>query len=450
VLFHSLAFLIFFVVVLACFYSLPYRYGKLLLLAASYFFYAYWNWKFVPLLLALTAVDYTAGILIETVREDRRRWALLFSLVANLGFLGFFKYFNFIATNLAILAGKPPTEWTMAIVLPVGISFHTFQSISYVVDVYRKEQTAIRNPLDYALFIAFFPQLVAGPIVRARDFFRDLYHWIAPSYEKLESGAWLFLTGLAKKILFADHFGRVADAYFADPHAAPGCLAAWGGTIAFAMQVYFDFSGYTDMAIGCARMLGFEFPENFRRPFLALGITEFWRRWHISLSTWLRDYLYIPLGGSRYGSFATYRNLMITMLLGGLWHGAAWQFVLWGGSQGMLLSLERMTGKSVGLLQFPLFCVGMGIFRPRTIADSGYVLGQMFTLTKGMPILTKWHWGLIAVSLLLALLEERWRIFERFHGFPAWCKVVVVALILLASELFGVTEEAIPYVYFQF
>jgi alginate O-acetyltransferase complex protein AlgI len=195
---------------------------------------------------------------------------------------------------------------------------------------YRGEQAPIRNPLDYALFITFFPQLVAGPIVRAREFFQDLFTWQRPSGEEVLHGVFLLLFGLAKKMVMADHFAAIANGYFNNLAGNPGMLPAWSGTVAFAMQIYFDFSGYTDMAIGMALLLGFHFPVNFRRPYLAQSITEFWRRWHISLSRWLRDYLYIPLGGNRGARVRTYRNLLLTMLLGGLWHGASWNFVLWG------------------------------------------------------------------------------------------------------------------------
>src|ERR1700733_963026 len=344
-LFNTTRFFVFLAVVLALFYALPQRFRKYLLLAASYFFYASWNPKFIALLLTLTAIDYTAGLWLErTTAPARRKAILVMSLAANLGFLGFFKYYNFAASNIALALGKPAHSFWLDIVLPLGISFHTFQSISYVVDVYRGQQQAVQNPIDYALFICFFPQLVAGPIVRARDFFRDLYHWRAPTADEVSRGLFLIALGLTKKMAFADQFAAVANAYFGNLAANPGRLTAWCGVLPFGITIYFDFSGYTDMAIGMAKLLGFHFPVNFRRPYLARSITDFWHRWHISLSTWLRDYLYIPLGGNRHGRWMTYRNLMLTMLLGGLWHGASWNFVIWGGYQGALLSLEKAFG----------------------------------------------------------------------------------------------------------
>jgi alginate O-acetyltransferase complex protein AlgI len=435
----------------AGFYTLPFRWGKVLLLAGSYFFYAWWNWKFIPLLAGLTIVDYIAALLIERAPAGRRKIGLLLSLCANLGFLGFFKYFNFTVSNLALLVGEPASVWTRDIVLPLGISFHTFQSMSYIIDVYRKEQAPIRNFLDYSLFISFFPQLVAGPIVRARDFFKNLYNWKAPTYEELERGAFLFMIGLTKKILFADHFALISDAYFRNPAAAPGLLTAWTGAFAFAMQVFFDFSGYTDMAIGCAKMLGFHFPINFARPYLSRSIQEFWRRWHISLSTWLRDYLYISLGGNRKGSWKTYRNLFLTMLLGGLWHGAAWNFVLFGAVHGVLLSLERIFRRGLGVfLTFPAILLSFGIFRARSLPDVKYLVVQMFSGAMGRSLITPWLWRAAGLTLVIAILEEKYSIFDRFHTTPRWVQATSLGMLLVALELFAVTDQSIPYVYFQF
>jgi alginate O-acetyltransferase complex protein AlgI len=365
-LFNTTEFFVFFAIVLAVFYAAPRVLRRVILLVASYVFYLSWNYKFVVLLLGLTVVDFGAAIAIERAPAVRKKLFLLISLAANLGMLGFFKYYNFFADNLAQLLRYPPHSWTYSIILPLGISFHTFQSISYVVDVYRGEQAAIRSPIDYALFISFFPQLVAGPIVRAREFFSDLNAWRHPDREEVLRGVMLIVLGLTKKMAFADQFAQIADSYFQNLSAHPGGWAAWSGVIAFAMQIFFDFSGYTDMAIGMALLLGFHFPVNFRRPYLAFSITDFWHRWHMSLSRWLRDYLYIPLGGNRHGRLMTYRNLMLTMLLGGLWHGASWNFVIWGGYHGGLLSVERMMGRrEFSIARADHVCAGldwMGIF----------------------------------------------------------------------------------------
>lgn len=419
-----------------------------------------WNPKFIVLLLILTAIDYWAGQWIQNTVGPRRIWALWISLAANLGFLGFFKYTNFLIDNLAWIMGSPPAH--LAIILPLGISFHTFQSISYVVDVYRNEQKAITDPIDYALFIAFFPQLVAGPIVRAREFFPDLYHWRAPWSEEVQRGAVMILTGLVKKVVLADQFAGVADTYFNAVARTPGTAAAWSGTIAFAMQIFFDFSGYTDIAIGCALLFGFHFPVNFRRPYLAHSLTDFWRRWHMSLSRWLRNYVYIPLGGNRSGKLLTYRNLMLTMLIGGLWHGASWNFVIWGGYHGTILAAERLLGinreeepathlrPARTLLTFLLVSIGWVFFRARTLSDSLLTLHRMFVFEKGAFLLEHRHLAFIAITLVLAILEEKHQVLARLGAAPVWVHALGVAFVLGAIEVFGVTDQSIPFVYFQF
>jgi D-alanyl-lipoteichoic acid acyltransferase DltB (MBOAT superfamily) len=461
-LFFTASYFLFFLVTLTCFYLFPVKFRKPLLLAASYFFYMSWNWKFIPLLLILTIIDFVAAIWIEDRRGSKRKWALVASLASNLGFLGIFKYYNFAASNLALLLGLPPARFYHDIVLPLGISFHTFQSISYVVDVYRGEQKAIRKPLDYALFIAFFPQLVAGPIVRARNFFSDLYAWKAPDMEQIKHGAFLIVLGLAKKVALADNFAQISDRYFSSVGSQPGGAAAWGAVFSFAMQIYFDFSGYTDMAIGFARVLGFHFPVNFRQPYLAVSITDFWRRWHISLSSWLRDYLYVPLGGNRHGKWMTYRNLMLTMLLGGLWHGANWNFMIWGGYHGAILSLERLFGQAKhrdrgwtpgdvprAILTFVLACIGWVFFRASSVHDAMLVIGRMLQVPRG-------HWPvepalmvLAGVSLLAALWEDQWPLLESVRRAPAWAVAGCLGTLLFVAEIFGV-DGNIPFVYFQF
>ncbi len=463
-LFNTTNFFLFLAVVLALFYSSPRGLRKYILLAASYFFYGSWNYKFIALLLTLTVIDYTAGILLEkTPPGPRRKAVLIASLCANLGFLGFFKYYNFLSGNLALLMSRPAHSFFLDIVLPLGISFHTFQSMSYVVDVYRGEQRAVRHPVDYALFICFFPQLVAGPIVRARNFFHDLFHWQPPSSEDLARGVLLLVLGLVKKMAFADQFARVANDYFRNVAGNPGVLTAWSGAVAFGLQIYFDFSGYTDMAIGTAKLLGFHFPVNFRRPYLSTSITDFWRRWHISLSTWLRDYLYIPLGGNRHGRWMTYRNLMLTMLLGGLWHGASWNFVIWGGFHGALLSIERAfrRGRPVredwnrlyplkATLTFALVTISWVFFRAADLPQSLQVLRAMFSGAPGHLLFANWHIELILLALALAVAEEKLDWFERLLKAPVLVYASALAIMLLSIEVFGVIDERIPFVYFQF
>jgi alginate O-acetyltransferase complex protein AlgI len=452
-LFNTANFFVFLAVVLVLFYASPRPLRKYILLAASYFFYASWNVKFLALLGTLTIIDYTSGIWLEKGPPGpKRKLVLIFSLSANLGFLGFFKYYNFIASNIAMVIHRPPRSFFLDIVLPLGISFHTFQSMSYVVDVYRGEQVAVRNIIDYALFICFFPQLVAGPIVRAKTFFVDLWNWNPPTSHDVSRGLLLMALGLAKKMAFADQFAKVANTYFADVGKNPGMLTAWCGVFAFGMQIYFDFSGYTDMAIGMAKLLGFHFPVNFRRPYLASSITEFWRRWHISLSTWLRDYLYIPLGGNRGGKWKTYRNLILTMLLGGLWHGASWNFLIWGGYHGGLLAAERAF--RVKTLTAPVtFClalVGWVFFRAADLPQSLQVLGQMFAGAPGRMLLEPWHVGLALVALALAIIEEKMDWFEHLIDAPGLVYASGMALMFVCIELFGVVDASIPFIYFQF
>lgn len=312
---------------------------------ASYLFYGWWRPDFVLLMLSSTVIDYWAGRTIYASRDSgQRRRFLILSICVNLGLLGYFKYWNFGIDSLnALLA-----QWDVghiswpAIVLPVGISFYTFQSMSYSIDIYRGAARPVERFDHFACYVALFPQLVAGPIVRYNTLEKQLRSR-EHSWEKFSSGARLFQIGMAKKLIIADNLAPVADAAFAATD--PGCAASWVGLLAYTFQIYYDFSGYSDMAIGLGRMFGFEFPVNFNSPYKSKSITEFWRRWHISLSTWLRDYLYIPLGGNKRGSIRTYVNLGLTMLLGGLWHGAAWTFVAWGAYQGGWLALERRLGK---------------------------------------------------------------------------------------------------------
>jgi len=462
-LFSSLQFFAFLPVMLAAFWLAPHRFRKWILLAGSYYFYASWNLKFVPLLLSLTAIDYSAALWINRTEGPKRRLALCISIGANLLFLGFFKYYNFAAANVALLAGRPADSFALNILLPLGISFHTFQSISYVVDVYRGQQKPVRSLVDYALFICFFPQLVAGPIVRAWQFFRDYYDWRPPSATEIQRGILLIILGLTKKLALADQFAQISDAYFADVAAKPGLLDAWTGSFAFAFQVFFDFSGYSDMAIGMALLFGFRFPENFRRPFLATCVTDLWRRWHMTLTAWLRDYVYIPLGGNRAGTLRTYANSILTMALAGLWHGAAWHFVVWGAIQGVLLSIERAAGiKTIAFrtrpLLYPLrmaltFAVWAGllaIFRAPDLHQGWFALRQMFIGAPGESLLAPWHYGLVACALVLAILEESKDWFDRIAAGPVWAYSAVLAMCLAALELFSMTERSVPFFYFQF
>lgn len=341
----------FFAVVFLLYILLPHRGQNWLLLGASYVFYGAWDWRFLGLLGFSTTADYLIGRAIEASPDRQRRLQIVtLSVAMNLTFLGFFKYFNFFTQSFVDLArdlGFQPDPFTLSIALPVGISFYTFQSMSYTIDIYRGDLKPCRNFFDFALFVAFFPQLVAGPIERATHLLPKVLSPRRITAEGLSRGAVLCLTGLIKKIVIADGLAPAVDAIYgggvSDPSGAEVLFATW----AFALQIYCDFSGYTDIARGVAKILGFDLMANFAQPYFATNPQEFWRRWHISLSTWLRDYLYLSLGGNRGGRWRTYRNLFLTMLLGGIWHGAAWNFVLWGAYQGGLLCLHRaMTGRA--------------------------------------------------------------------------------------------------------
>ena len=344
-LFNSLVFLGFLSVVLMVYPRLHWRRQNLFLLAASYYFYGTWDWRFTSLLMISTVVDYFVGQRIHMATEIRRRKLLLtISVMVNLGILGFFKYFNFFVDSLGVLldgAGFDPHLPVLRIILPVGISFYTFQTMSYTIDIYRKRMEPTRNFIDFALFVSFFPQLVAGPIERARVLLPQIAAPRQVTRPMITSGLNLMLMGYLKKVAIADTLAPLVDQIFSQPAGLDtGTLLT--GVYAFAFQVYGDFSGYSDIARGVSRLLGFELLENFNAPYLSRSITEFWRRWHISLSTWLRDYLYIGLGGNRKGEFRTYINLFLTMLLAGLWHGAAWTFVVFGALHGVYLTVEKI------------------------------------------------------------------------------------------------------------
>jgi len=344
-LFDTPIFIFFLTVVVAGYWCLKFRDQNRFLLVASYFFYGWWDWRFLLLMIGSTLIDYFIAIKIADTEDPRvRKGLLVLSLIINFSILGFFKYFNFFADSLAgalsgigIHASLP----VLRIILPPGISFYTFQEVAYIVDVYSGKLPASRSFLDYGLFISLFPHLIAGPIQRPSHLLPQVQKPREWDSEKAFSGLLLILEGLFRKCVIADNCALIANAAFGGSFGKPSLPVALLGMYAFAWQIYGDFSGYSSIARGCAQLMGFHFMVNFRQPYFAESIQDFWRRWHISLSTWLRDYLYIPLGGNRHGERKTYRNLMLTMLLGGLWHGANWTFVIWGGLHGSGLSAER-------------------------------------------------------------------------------------------------------------
>lgn len=341
-LFNTPEFFVFFVIVLVLYFSLTRRWQNVLMVVASYVFYGWWDWRFCILLFLSTVVDYVCGL--KMLR--RPKFWLWVSVVYQLGTLCFFKYFNFFEANVAELCrlfGMNPSWPTLNIVLPVGISFYTFQTLSYTIDIYRKKLEPTRDFWEFAVFVSFFPHLVAGPILRASYMLPQIYRDRKVGAQELSEGAYFILVGLVKKVAVADMIAPLVKT----AAAAPGKLTSMQlllSSYMFAIQIYCDFSGYTDCARGVSRLLGFHLPDNFNWPYFSTGIQDFWRRWHMSLSSWLRDYLYISLGGNRHGKFKTYRNLFITMLLGGLWHGASWNFVLWGALHGIYLAIGRLFG----------------------------------------------------------------------------------------------------------
>ncbi|MEO7272753.1 MAG: MBOAT family protein [Vicinamibacterales bacterium] len=392
--FNSLHFLWFFLVVYALYRVLPHRGQNWLLLIASYYFYAAWDWRFLGLLVASTVVDYSCGRLMQRSADPRRRgWLLGASLAFNLTLLGFFKYFNFFADNLHAVFGALGWQLdvvTLRVLLPVGISFYTFVTMSYVIDVYRREIPATRDLVDFAVFVAYFPHLVAGPILRASRLLPQIHGPRTITAAQLRDGAWLVAWGLFQKIFVADNLAPIANAVF-EPGTHQTGINVLLGVYAFAFQIYGDFAGYSNIARGVSKLMGIELLENFRFPYLVRSPQAFWRHWHISLSTWLRDYLYIPLGGNRGGAWLTNRNLLITMVLGGLWHGAAWTFILWGLFHGLLLIAYRrleptrvaarwLLGPSAAahvvgwFTMFHFTCLGWLIFRARSAEQLGTML----------------------------------------------------------------------------
>jgi len=477
-LFNSIDFFVFFAIVYLLYLRLPHVAQNRLLLVASYVFYGWWDYRFLSLILISTVVDYTAGLRMDAAQDpQRRRHWLLASLVCNLGLLGFFKYYDFFVDSLEASLGTlgfDPSGLHLDLVLPVGISFYTFQTLSYTIDIYRRELRPTESFLDFALFVAFFPQLVAGPIERAA---RLLPQVTAPrrlTPEQFRDGCYLVVWGLFKKVVIADHCALIVNEVFGS-HGEYSGLEQLIAVYAFAFQIYGDFSGYSDIARGISKLMGFELMVNFDLPYLSRNPSEFWRRWHISLSSWLRDYLYISLGGNRRGSLLTYRNLMVTMVLGGLWHGASWTMILWGFYHGLLLVLHRLyTGwrsrsgsrpepgplaRAVLIVCFfQLTCLGWLIFRADSVGQisdflltiltqhaltprAGEFLSQLGLLV--LPLLTMQLLQYRADDLLLWIrIRPAWQVVSAL-GFAA----SAFAYWILFQSALGAQQE---FIYFQF
>lgn len=472
-LFNSFVFVGFFLIVYFLYLRLrsyPTAQNRLLLVA-SYVFYGWWDWRFLGLLIVSTLVDFFAASRIESSNdENRRRQFLLLSVITNLLILGSFKYFNFFADSFVSLSdvfGFEPDFVTLTIVLPVGISFYTFQSMGYTIDVYRKKIGPSHNILDYALYVAFFPQLVAGPIERASNLLPQITGHRTIDLDQVKAGLFLILWGYFKKVVIADQMGMIADDVFAN-HAQNQGIESIVGMLAFTVQIYADFSGYSDIARGLAKLMGFDLMINFKLPYFAKDPAEFWRRWHVSLSSWIRDYLYIPLGGNRHGKVRTYRNLLVSMVLAGLWHGAAWNFVVWGAFHGAMLNVHRLytdlrppradggmvPGRASILgqiaLMFLLTVVGWVIFRSESLEQAVHMFTRISPelsrqgLSMAYDVLF-FTWPLVIIELvqhrtgdLLIVTKQRPLI-----------QVAIYSFLLLWIVVFG-GREPTEFIYFQF
>ena len=461
-------------ITLALYYLAPAKLKNTVLFLCSLVFYCWGEVRFFPIMIALILLNYLCGLGLERFdgSEPARKFFLLAGLVGSLGMLFYFKYANFVLSSANALLGTSFSPIQGISTLPLGISFYTFQTLSYTIDVYRKEIQPLTSLLDYAFYVSFFPQLVAGPIVRARDFIPQIRKPLFVSQEMFGRGIFLILSGLFKKAIISDYISiNFVERIFENPTLYSG-VENLMGVYGYALQIYCDFSGYSDMAIGIALLLGFHFNLNFNSPYKSASITEFWRRWHISLSSWLRDYLYISLGGNRKGKFRQYLNLIITMFLGGLWHGASWNFVLWGTFHGVALALHKMwmtiTGRKKGeqshgwrrvfgvVITFHFVCFCWIFFRNADFQNSMDMLGQIFTTFRPQlfPQLLEGYWKVFALMLLGFLLHfapDSWE--------NAACRgvirlpfvgkaVLMIALIYLVIQM--KSSEIQPFIYFQF
>jgi len=472
-LFNSQVFLLFLAIVVPA-YFLARRNLRLqnsLLLLASYVFYGWWDWRFLGLLAFTTVLDFTVARQLGSTTDLRhRRWLLGISIVSNMAILGFFKYFNFFASStVAMLAkvGIAADPLTLQVILPVGISFYTFQSMSYTIDVYRRHLEPSRNLFDFALFLSFFPQLVAGPIERATHLLPQIQRARVFDLAAINAGLWLILWGYFKKVVIADRMAIVANGIF-DNYMQHSGLNLVIGALAFTVQIYCDFSAYSDIARGIAKCLGFDLMLNFRLPYFAINPSDFWQRWHISLSTWLRDYLYIPLGGNRRGPVRTQVNLMITMLLGGLWHGAAWNFVIWGGYHGLLLAAYRVFDRPVDpsrrhghVWRRGMFLGKMALMFLFTVI--GWIIFRARSTEQIVHFLTQWGWSLSDDSLRLGydwlfytwplVVVQLWQhakgdLLAPMRVALPW-RVLLYSLLLSGIFIFGVRQGS-EFIYFQF
>lgn len=478
-IFNSFEYFVFFVCVIGSYYCLRHKWQNRMLLIASYFFYGWWDWRFLFLILLSTIVDFFCGkAIFYTTADAKRKYYIIFSIITNLSILGFFKYWNFFSESLKVCLnqiGFQASFPTLSIILPVGISFYTFQTMTYSIDIYRGRLKPTEDFLDFALFVSFFPQLVAGPIERAGALLPQIENKRYFNRDQFVSGLYLIFWGLFMKVFVADNLGLIVNDIYGNPESTGFDYII--GTWAFAFQILGDFSGYTDIARGSAKCLGIELMLNFKQPYFASNPSEFWHRWHISLSTWLRDYLYISLGGNRKGRFRTYCNLMITMFLGGLWHGAAWHFIVWGTYHGFLLGIHRFFKENKILagpfpsrtlsdpvkifFMFQLVCIGWVFFRAENISHILLIFHRISVdLLNGgtvdMPILLK---SLFFISIpffvmFVHYMKERDSSF--FHNKkylsletqPIAVRSISLAIITYLLCFYGAKAQS--FIYFQF
>ena len=471
-LFNSWEFLIFFVLVYGVYCTLNVRGQNVLLLVTSYVFYGWWDWRFLGLMLMSTAIDYCAGLMMEHSDERRRKIWLWVSVGANLTSLGVFKYFNFFIDSARVALETLGFEAhlpVLSIILPVGISFYTFQTMAYTIDVYRRQMDVVRDPVLFGVYVSYFPQLVAGPIERAQNLIPQFIKPRRVTTEMITSGATLVLIGLVRKVIIADMVASEVDAAFANP-AAMSSAGLVRATVLFALQIYGDFAGYSDIARGTSRMMGIELMRNFEHPYFSTSITIFWRRWHISLSSWLRDYLYVPLGGNKGPSWFVYRNLLLTMLLGGLWHGAAWTFVVWGALHGASLALHKLTlrdqkppmkpkldsasdfARAIGgwALTMALVLLTWIFFRATDLSNAMDVIGGIFDLRGGLG-LSSWAMpvGVIALMLFIDIPQYVTGDHTIMRRWPWPVRALIFTGLILAMVLLRSNED-VPFLYFQF
>jgi D-alanyl-lipoteichoic acid acyltransferase DltB (MBOAT superfamily) len=486
--FISLEYIVFFCTVIPLYFIIPHRWRWLLLLVASAIFYMVWRPEYILVILAIAFTDFWTAQLMRRTEDPRRRKLLLtVSLIANLSVLFFFKYFNFFNDSLGSVFGALHISYSVSpldLILPLGISFHTFQSMGYAIDVYRGQTEPERNMGIFALFVLFFPQLVAGPIERANHMLPQFRQQFNFDYDRVVEGLRQVLWGFFKKTVIADRLAIYVNAVYNDARHQSGAVFIIA-TIFFAFQIYCDFSGYTDIALGTAKILGFNLTNNFRQPYLAQSIGEFWRRWHISLSNWIRDYLFFPLSryllkkdGRRHPRLVQFVVSVIVMLLVGLWHGAAWTFVIWGGLHGLYLGIESLFGRrtpqtgikekaiQVGkvLLTFTLVCFAWIFFRASSVTVAGYIISHMFVFTDPNPITHPFANALfpeqaeliisivlIAFLILVDIMDTRWSINKLMTASPAvvrWALYYSLTIAVLFSGLYG--QGAQPFIYFQF